>query len=89
VSYDIYVYCDRPVFPMAGFRAILATFDPEITDFKPLEWCFMDEGPPPTRKLYCQPSPGIMASAHHIFRADKATYVGPPADAFEGTRSTH
>ena len=36
--------------------------------------------------LYSQPSPGIMTSEHHIFRADDATYTGPPADAFESDK---
>lgn len=35
--------------------------------------------PGPLRPLiYTQPSPGIMTSEHHVFRADSATYVGTP-----------
>jgi 8-oxo-dGTP pyrophosphatase MutT (NUDIX family) len=41
----------------------------------------------PIRPLvYSQPSPGLMTSEHHIFRADSATYTGPPTDAFESDR---
>jgi 8-oxo-dGTP pyrophosphatase MutT (NUDIX family) len=41
----------------------------------------------PLRPLvYTQPSPGLMTSQHHIFRADSATYIGPPKDAFESDR---
>ncbi|MEV6525020.1 NUDIX hydrolase [Longispora sp. NPDC051575] len=36
--------------------------------------------------LYTQPSPGLMTSAHHIFRADSATHIGPPKDSFESDR---
>ncbi|WP_027343898.1 NUDIX domain-containing protein [Hamadaea tsunoensis] len=36
--------------------------------------------------LYSQPSPGLMTSQHHIFRADGATQVGPPKDAFESDK---
>ncbi|MEV6527418.1 NUDIX hydrolase [Longispora sp. NPDC051575] len=36
--------------------------------------------------LYTQPSPGLMTSAHHIFRADSATHIGPPKDGFESDR---
>ncbi|MFC0532071.1 NUDIX domain-containing protein [Phytohabitans kaempferiae] len=42
---------------------------------------------PPIRPLvYTQPSPGLMTSEHHIFRADSATYIGPPKDAFESDK---
>lgn len=41
----------------------------------------------PIRPLvYSQPSPGIMTSQHHIFRADSATYTGPPRDSFESDK---
>jgi 8-oxo-dGTP pyrophosphatase MutT (NUDIX family) len=41
----------------------------------------------PLRPLvYVQPSPGLMTSQHHIYRADAATYIGPPKDAFESDR---
>jgi len=41
----------------------------------------------PLRPLvYSQPSPGIMSSEHHIYRADGATYIGPPKDAFESDK---
>lgn len=33
-----------------------------------------------------QPTPGLMTSQHHIFRADSATYVGEPEDGFESER---
>ncbi|WP_268919982.1 NUDIX hydrolase [Paractinoplanes ovalisporus] len=36
--------------------------------------------------MYTQPSPGIMTSQHHIFRADNARHVGDPEDAFESDR---
>lgn len=36
--------------------------------------------------LYTQPSPGLINTEHHIFRADSATHVGPPVDAFESER---
>jgi 8-oxo-dGTP pyrophosphatase MutT (NUDIX family) len=42
--------------------------------------------------VYSQPSPGLMTSEHHIFRADSATHIGPPKDAFESggpERSVH
>jgi 8-oxo-dGTP pyrophosphatase MutT (NUDIX family) len=43
--------------------------------------------PGPLRPLvYTQPTPGLMTSEHHIFRADSATHVGPPEDAFESDR---
>jgi len=43
--------------------------------------------PGPLRPLvYSQPTPGLMSSEHHIFRADSATFIGPPADAFESER---
>jgi 8-oxo-dGTP pyrophosphatase MutT (NUDIX family) len=43
-------------------------------------------GPPLRPLVYTQPSPGIMTSQHHIFRADTATYTGPPRDAFESDK---
>jgi 8-oxo-dGTP pyrophosphatase MutT (NUDIX family) len=36
--------------------------------------------------IYIQPSPGIMTSQHHIFRADGADRIGEPQDAFESDR---
>ncbi len=32
------------------------------------------------------PTPGLMDSVHHVFRADSATYIGPPVDGFESER---
>jgi 8-oxo-dGTP pyrophosphatase MutT (NUDIX family) len=43
-------------------------------------------GPPIRPLVYTQPSPGLMTSEHHIFRADSATYIGPPKDAFESDK---
>ncbi|GGM43984.1 NUDIX domain-containing protein [Dactylosporangium sucinum] len=43
--------------------------------------------PGPLRPLiYTQPTPGLMNSEHHIFRADSAEYIGPPVDGFESER---
>ncbi|GAA2603067.1 NUDIX hydrolase [Dactylosporangium fulvum] len=43
--------------------------------------------PGPLRPLiYTQPTPGLMNSEHHIFRADSADYIGPPVDGFESER---
>ncbi|MDH2424040.1 NUDIX hydrolase [Sphaerisporangium sp. TRM90804] len=43
--------------------------------------------PGPLRPLlYVQPSNGISTAADHIFRADAATQVGPPADVHESER---
>ncbi|MET7424222.1 NUDIX hydrolase [Dactylosporangium sp. NPDC005555] len=43
--------------------------------------------PGPLRPLiYTQPTPGLMNSEHHVFRADSAEYVGPPVDGFESER---
>ncbi|MGH8793219.1 MAG: NUDIX hydrolase [Stackebrandtia sp.] len=43
--------------------------------------------PGPLRPLiYAQPTPGLMTSQHHIFRADSAAHIGPPADAIESER---
>lgn len=40
--------------------------------------------PGPLRPLlYLQPTPGISDSEHHIFRADGATFIGPPSDDWE------
>lgn len=40
--------------------------------------------PGPLRPLICvRPTPGLSTSAHHIFRADKATYIGEAADKCE------
>ncbi|MEU0557424.1 NUDIX hydrolase [Dactylosporangium sp. NPDC006015] len=36
--------------------------------------------------IYTQPTPGLMNSEHHIFRADSAEYIGPPVDGFESER---
>jgi 8-oxo-dGTP pyrophosphatase MutT (NUDIX family) len=43
--------------------------------------------PGPLRPLvYVQPTPGLMTSEHHIFRADSAEYIAPPVDGFESER---
>jgi 8-oxo-dGTP pyrophosphatase MutT (NUDIX family) len=43
--------------------------------------------PGPLRPLvFTQPTPGISDSQHTIFRADSATYIGPPEDGFESER---
>ena len=36
--------------------------------------------------LRVEPTPGISDSVHHVFRADTATHIGPPPDAFESDR---
>ncbi|MFI5493568.1 NUDIX domain-containing protein [Actinoplanes sp. NPDC051859] len=36
--------------------------------------------------LYTQPSPGLMGSEHYLFRANAATYTGPPSDDFESDK---
>lgn len=36
--------------------------------------------------VYSQPSSGILDSAHNLFKAETATYIGPPADGFESDR---
>jgi hypothetical protein len=41
----------------------------------------------PVRPLvYTQPSPGIVTSQHHVFRADGADHIGEPEDALESDR---
>lgn len=43
--------------------------------------------PGPLRPLvFTQPTPGISDSQHTIFRADGATYTGPPVEAWESER---
>lgn len=43
--------------------------------------------PGPLRPLvYSQPTNGISDSAHHIFRADGATHMGPPSEDWESER---
>ncbi|MDB4872912.1 MAG: hydrolase [Gemmatimonadales bacterium] len=43
--------------------------------------------PGPMRPLlYSQPTNGISDSQHHIFRADGATYISPPAEDWESER---
>ncbi|MET8052459.1 NUDIX hydrolase [Streptosporangium sp. NPDC005286] len=43
--------------------------------------------PGPLRPLlYTQPTNGLSDSAHHIFRADGATYIGPPTEEWEAER---
>jgi 8-oxo-dGTP pyrophosphatase MutT (NUDIX family) len=43
--------------------------------------------PGPLRPLiYSQPTNGISDSRHHIFRADEATYIGPPTEGWESER---
>jgi len=36
--------------------------------------------------LRVQPSNGLSDSVHHVFRADGATHIGPPTDAWEAER---
>jgi 8-oxo-dGTP pyrophosphatase MutT (NUDIX family) len=36
--------------------------------------------------IYVQPTPGISNSEHHVYKADHATYVGEPVDAYESER---
>lgn len=36
--------------------------------------------------IYAQPSPGLMTSQHHIYRADGADHIGPPEDDYESDR---
>ncbi|MFE0150885.1 NUDIX domain-containing protein [Nonomuraea sp. NPDC059007] len=36
--------------------------------------------------LSVQPTNGISDSVHHIFRADSATYIGPPTEGWEAER---
>jgi 8-oxo-dGTP pyrophosphatase MutT (NUDIX family) len=36
--------------------------------------------------IYAQPAAGIMDSAHHVFRARSATYVGEPVEQNESDR---
>jgi 8-oxo-dGTP pyrophosphatase MutT (NUDIX family) len=43
--------------------------------------------PGPLRPLlYTQPTNGLSDSQHHIFRADGATYIGPPSEDWESER---
>ncbi|MFE1556629.1 NUDIX hydrolase [Streptomyces sp. NPDC058734] len=43
--------------------------------------------PGPVRQLvYAEPAAGITDSQHHLFRADGATYVGPPTEKNESDR---
>ncbi|WP_113704974.1 NUDIX hydrolase [Nonomuraea lactucae] len=43
--------------------------------------------PGPLRPLlYIEPTNGISDSAHHIFRADSATHIGPPTEGWEAER---
>jgi 8-oxo-dGTP pyrophosphatase MutT (NUDIX family) len=43
--------------------------------------------PGPLRPLLrIEPTPGISDSVHHVFRADTATHIGPPPDAYESDR---
>jgi 8-oxo-dGTP pyrophosphatase MutT (NUDIX family) len=43
--------------------------------------------PGPLRPLiYTQPTNGLSDSEHHIFRADGATHIGPPAEQWESER---
>jgi 8-oxo-dGTP pyrophosphatase MutT (NUDIX family) len=43
--------------------------------------------PGPLRPLLrVEPTPGISDSVHHVFRADTATHIGPPPDAYESDR---
>jgi 8-oxo-dGTP pyrophosphatase MutT (NUDIX family) len=36
--------------------------------------------------IYAQPAAGIMDAAHHVFRADSATYIGEPVEQNESDR---
>ena len=36
--------------------------------------------------IYAEPANGITDSQHHVFRADGATYVGPPTEQNESDR---
>lgn len=36
--------------------------------------------------IYAQPANGITDSEHHVFRADAATYIGPPTELNESDR---
>lgn len=36
--------------------------------------------------IYTQPTPGLMTSQHHLYRADGATYIDEPKDGFEAER---
>jgi 8-oxo-dGTP pyrophosphatase MutT (NUDIX family) len=36
--------------------------------------------------IYAQPANGITDSEHHVFRADSATYIGPPTEQNESDR---
>ena len=36
--------------------------------------------------LTVEPTPGISTSVHHVYRADSATQIGEPEDAFESSR---
>lgn len=36
--------------------------------------------------VYSRPSSGILDSAHHLFKAEHATYIGSAADGFESDR---
>jgi 8-oxo-dGTP pyrophosphatase MutT (NUDIX family) len=43
--------------------------------------------PGPLRPLLrIAPTPGISDAVHHVFRADTATHIGPPPDAYESER---
>lgn len=41
---------------------------------------------PLTPLVYAQPAAGLMTAAHHVFRADHATYVGEPREKNEADR---
>jgi hypothetical protein len=36
--------------------------------------------------IYAEPANGITDSQHHVFRADTATYIGPPTERNESDR---
>ena len=43
--------------------------------------------PGPLRPLLrVEPTPGISDSVHHLYRATRATHIGPPEDDFESSR---
>ena len=58
-------------------------------DLRPCRGCGGAPGgwPRPLRPLLTvEPTPGISASVHHIYRADTATRIGAPEDDFESSR---
>ncbi|MDP9870299.1 MULTISPECIES: NUDIX domain-containing protein [Streptosporangium] len=64
--------------PGEGPAAAAAREVEEETGWRP-------EGPL-RRLIHTQPIPGLLTARHYVFRADAATYIGPPADGFESER---